>query len=163
MDWLLTTGLSATAGAWGAHAGLGDEVGRLRSVLSRVHALVERAEQWRFANPGVADLLARLRDAACDAEDLADELATDEKRASQSLFPSVRGFLRGLVTGAADRARAVSLGSSTRPRTWSAPSPYWTRPARRRRGARSGRRARSPGGPWFLAETGSARMWSACF
>lgn len=107
MDWLLTTGLSATAGAWGAHAGLGDEVDRLRSVLSRVHALVERAEQWRFSNPGVADLLARLKDAACDAEDLADELATDEKQASQSLFPSVRSFLRGLVTGAADRARGV--------------------------------------------------------
>ncbi|KAF7009925.1 hypothetical protein CFC21_024407 [Triticum aestivum] len=107
MDWLLTTGLSATAGAWGAHAGLGDEVDRLRSVLSRVQALVEQAEQWRFANPGVADLLARLKDAACDAEDLADELATDEKQASQSLFPSARSFLRGLVTGAADRARGV--------------------------------------------------------
>ena len=75
MDWFLTTGLSATVDAWGAHAGLGDDVDRLRSVLSRVHTLVERAEQWRFANPGVADLLARLKDAAYDAEDLADELA----------------------------------------------------------------------------------------
>uniref|UniRef100_A0ACD5V537 Uncharacterized protein n=1 Tax=Avena sativa TaxID=4498 RepID=A0ACD5V537_AVESA len=107
MDWLLTTGLSAAADAWGAHAGLGDDVDRLRSVLSRVHALVERGEQWRFANPGIADLLTQLKDAAYDAEDLADELATTEKQSSQRFFPSVRSFLRGLVTGAADRARGV--------------------------------------------------------
>ncbi|KAK1684152.1 hypothetical protein QYE76_045000 [Lolium multiflorum] len=107
MDWLLTTGLSATAGAWGAHAGLGEDVDRLRSTLSRVHALVERGEQWRFTSPGIADLLTQLKDAAYDAEDLAEELATSEKQSSQRLFPSVRSFLRGLVTGAADRARGV--------------------------------------------------------
>jgi hypothetical protein len=107
MDWLLTTGLSATADAWGAHAGLGEDVDRLRSTLSRVHALVERGEQWRFTSPGIADLLTQLKDAAYDAEDLAEELATSEKQSSQRLFPSVRSFLRGLVTGAADRARGV--------------------------------------------------------
>ncbi|KAK1570221.1 hypothetical protein QYE76_017534 [Lolium multiflorum] len=107
MDWLLTAGLSATADAWGAHAGLGEDVDRLRSTLSRVHALVERGEQWRFTSPGIADLLTQLKDAAYDAEDLAEELATSEKQSSQRLFPSVRSFLRGLVTGAADRARGV--------------------------------------------------------
>ncbi|KAI4999338.1 hypothetical protein ZWY2020_003927 [Hordeum vulgare] len=93
--------------AWGVHVGLDDEVERLCFVLSRVHALVERAEQWRFANPSVIDLLARLKDVACDAEDLADELTMNEKQAGQSLFPSMRGFLRGLVTGATERTRGV--------------------------------------------------------
>jgi Rx N-terminal domain len=61
--------VSRVTDAWGIDA----DVERLRVNLLRINVLADEAERWRFRNDNVAKLLAQLRDAKYDAEDVIDD------------------------------------------------------------------------------------------
>jgi hypothetical protein len=68
MDWQAEV-VSRVTDAWG----IGADVERLRVNLLRINILADRAERWRFRDDNVAKLLAQLRDAKYDAEDVIDD------------------------------------------------------------------------------------------
>lgn len=52
--------------------GVEGDVEKLRVNLLKINILADKAERWRFRDDNVAKLLAQLRDAKYDAEDVID-------------------------------------------------------------------------------------------
>ena len=81
-------------GTWGAD--VHKEMMKLQSILSTIRSVLEDAEEQQLKNNTIKDWLAKLKDAAYDADDILDlfhwEVLRQEAEAQDSMISKVRHF-----------------------------------------------------------------------
>ncbi|XP_078174706.1 putative disease resistance protein RGA3 [Carex rostrata] len=109
MDWaqseVLSRATSRVTDAWG----VGDDIEKLRLSLLNINILADQAEWWRFRNDNVDKLLAQLRDAKYDAEDVIDDFDYQELKMkvesgegsnrARSIFSRASSFMGEVLSG----------------------------------------------------------------
>ena len=84
-DLLLSALVSTAVGNLNASAlkefgfawGLGAELDNLKSTMSAIRSVVKYAEEKQWNNEVITDWLGKLKDVACDADNVLDEFATE--------------------------------------------------------------------------------------
>ncbi|KAG2597463.1 disease resistance protein RGA2-like [Panicum virgatum] len=109
IQWLVSSGTSTVADALRLH----EDLWRLKTTLPRAAMTADEAEWWRFAHPGVGELLARLKDAVYDAEDVLDEFSYQEAhQRAEGLF----GQASQLLSSSPDFFKSWALGPRSKVR-----------------------------------------------
>ena len=70
---LNTSALQEFGVAWG----LGAELNNLKSTMSAIQSVLKDAEEKQWNSEAIRDWLGKLKDVACDADNVPDEFATE--------------------------------------------------------------------------------------